>query len=112
MIAGEAEAGNAPPADVAKFESAAGGDNTSQRSAASVGRAENAADACTRDAGDRNVMLLENLKNAEVGEAAGKAATEGDADTWPSGQWHRLVRFGVGFTYHGESIAIRGRGER
>ena len=58
-----------------------------KRSAAGVRRAENAADARSRDAGNRYAMLLENLKNAEMREAARKAAAQSDADTWPTGQW-------------------------
>ena len=87
MIAGETEARNAPAADVAKFESAAGGDDASQRSAAGVGCAENAADARARDARNRYAILLENLKNAEMREPARKAAAESDSDAWPNGQW-------------------------
>jgi hypothetical protein len=70
MIAGEAEARNAPAADVAEFQCAAGGDDARQRSAARVGRAENAADACARDARNGYAILLEHLKNAEMREAS------------------------------------------
>ena len=95
MVAGEAQARNAPASDVAEFESAASGDDASQRCAAGVRRAENAADACARDARNRNAILLEHLKNAEVREAARKAAAESDPDAWPSGQLSCTVRSGL-----------------
>lgn len=112
VIAGEAEARNAPAADVAKFESAASSDDARQGSAAGVGRAENAADARARDARNRYAILLENLKNAEMREPARKAAAESDPDAWPSGQWGCTVWSGLWFTYHGEIVAIVGCGER
>ena len=112
MIAGQAKARNAPSANVAEFESAAGGDNPRQGSAASVGRAENAANARASDAGNRYAILLENLKNAEMRESAGKAAAESDPNTWPSGQWGCTVCFALWFTYHGGIVAIVGCGER
>jgi len=85
MVAGEAEARNAPAADVAEFKGAAGGNDASQRSAAGVGRAENAANARSRDAGNRNAMLLKNLKNAEMRKTTRKSATESNSDAWPIG---------------------------
>lgn len=53
------------------------------------------------------MVLLENLKDAEVGKTTRKAATEGDSDAWPSGQFGCAVRSGLRFAYHGESIPIR-----
>jgi hypothetical protein len=106
MVAGEAEARNAPAADVAKFQCAAGGDDARQGCAAGVSRAENAADACPRDAGNGDAVLLENLKDAEMRKSARKSAAESDADTCPTGQWGRMERFGLRFTYHGGSFAI------
>ena len=95
MIAGEAEARNAPATDVAEFESAAGGNDAREGSAAGVGRAEDAANARSRDAGNRDAALLENLKNAEVSKTARKAAAESDPDAWPSGQLSCTVRSGL-----------------
>jgi len=106
MIAGEAEARNAPAADVAEFQGPASGNDARQRSAASVGCSENAADACSRNAGNGYAVLLENLQHAEMRKAARKSAAESDADARPTGQWGCIERPGLRFTYHGESIAI------
>src|ERR1700749_4405131 len=106
MVAGEAESGNAPAADVAKLQGPARSNDARQGSAAGVGCAKNAADARSRDARDRNAVLLENLKDAEVGKAARKSAAKSDADTWPCGQWRRTECSAVRFTYHARSIAI------
>lgn len=102
MIAGEAEARNAPAADVAEFQRAAGSDDASQGSAAGVGRTENAADARAGDARNRNAMLLENLQHAEMCEAARKSTAQGDSDACPIGQWSCTALPGLRFTYHEE----------
>jgi hypothetical protein len=75
VVAGQAQAGDVPAADVAKLQGPAGRHDASQWGAAGIGRAENAAHAGARDAGYRNVMLFEDLQNAEVREAARKTAT-------------------------------------
>ena len=100
MIAGKAEARNAPAPDVAEFQRAASSNDASQRSAAGIRRAENAADARPRDARNRDAVLLEHLQNAEVRKAARKSAAQSDANTCPTGQWPRTVRSGLWFTYH------------
>lgn len=112
MVAGEAQARNAPAADVAEFEGAASRDDSRQRGAAGVGRAENAANAGARDARNGDVMLLENLKNAEMRKATRKSAAESDSDAWPSGQWRLTEWSAMRFTYHARSIAIPRCGER
>ena len=80
MIAGEAEARNPPARDIAKLDVAASRQDLSERSAARVRRAQNAADACARDMRNRNVILFEDLQDAKVREAARKTAAERDAD--------------------------------
>jgi hypothetical protein len=112
MIAGEAEARNAPAADVAKLESAASSDDARQRGTAGISRPENAADARSGNARNRNTVLLENLENAEVRKTTRKPTTESDADTWPSGQWRLTEWSALRFTYHARSIAISRCGQR
>src|SRR2546429_3069230 len=80
MIAGEAEARNAPSRDIAKLDVTASRQDLSERSAARVRRAQNAAHACARDMRNRNVILFEDLQDAKVREAARKTAAECNAD--------------------------------
>ena len=106
VVAGEAEARNAPTPDVAKFEGAARGNDAGQGGAAGVGRSENAANAGAGDARNRYAMLLENLQDAEVRKTARKAAAESDADTWSNGRGAHTVLAGVVFPYHGEECQL------
>src|SRR6266850_1191333 len=84
MVAGEAEARNAPTSDVAKAERAASSNDSLERRAARVGGAEDAAHAGSRDVGDRDLVLFEHLQNPEVRETARKASPEGEAHAWPN----------------------------
>ena len=84
MVAGEAEARNAPTSDVAKAERAARCNDARERRAARIGSAENTAHASSGDMGDRDLVLFEYLKNAEMRETARKASAEGEAHAWPS----------------------------
>jgi hypothetical protein len=83
MVAGEAEARNAPTSDVAKAERAARCNDARERRAARIGGAENTADASSGDMGDRDLVLFEHLQNAEMRETARKASAEGEAHAWP-----------------------------
>lgn len=80
MIAGEAEAGNAPAGNVAKLQVAANSENFGKRRAACIGCTENAADARAGDVCDGNAILFEDLQDAEVGKPSGKSAAEGKTD--------------------------------
>ena len=75
VIAGEAQAGNAPAADVAKTNLAASSNDARQWRAAGIRRAKNAADACACDIRDWYVILFENLQDAQMRESARKPAT-------------------------------------
>lgn len=86
VIAGEAQARDAPAGDIAEAQRAASGNDARQRRTAGVGCPENAADARAGDGGDRNLVLLEDLQYAEVGEAASEAAAEGEVDACPQGR--------------------------
>jgi hypothetical protein len=105
MVAGESEARNAPAADVAELKGAASGDDARQRSTAGIGCTENAANTCACDARNRDSVLLEHLKNAEVREAACKASAERDADTCPTGQGRWNVRSGLKVACHERIMA-------
>jgi hypothetical protein len=74
VIAGEAEPGDAPAGDISKFQVAADGENLGERRAACVGCAEDAADAGARDMSDSNVILFEDLQDAEVRKPTGESA--------------------------------------
>ena len=84
LVAGEAEARNAPTGDVAKAERAARCNDSLERRAARVGGAEDAAHASSRDMRDRDLVLFEHLQNPEMRETARKASAEGEAHAWPS----------------------------
>src|ERR1700674_5864136 len=71
--------------DGTEAQGAASGNDAGERSAAGVGRSENAADARACDRGDRNLVLLEDLQYAEMSEAASEATTQGEADSCPQG---------------------------
>jgi hypothetical protein len=83
MVAGEAEARNAPTSDVAKAERAARCNDAGERRAAGIGGAKNTAHAGSRDMGDRDLVLFEHLQDSEMCEAAGKTSTESEAHAWP-----------------------------
>ena len=92
VIAGEAQAGNTPAANVAKANGSAGGDDARKRGAAGIGRSENAADAGACDIRNRDVILLKDLENAKMRESARESAAESQAQTctfgrsdWPAG---------------------------
>ena len=72
MITGQTKPGNAPSRDVAEAQRAAGGDDASQRRAAGVRRSENAADAGAGNAGDGDVVLLEDLQHPEMRKTSGE----------------------------------------
>ena len=74
VIAGEPQAGNAPPGDVAETKRTASSDDARQGRAAGIRRAEDAADARTSDERNWNAILFENLQNAEMRESPGEAA--------------------------------------
>jgi len=78
LVAGEAEARNAPASDVAKAERAARCNDSLERRAARVGGGENTAHAGSRDMGDRYLVLFEHLQNPEVCETARKTSAEGE----------------------------------
>ncbi len=80
MIAGEAEARDAPAGDIAKTNGAAGGKNTCEGSAAGVSGSEDAADAGACDVRYGDVILLEDLQYPEMRETAGEPATQGESD--------------------------------
>src|ERR1700719_1489783 len=82
MIAGQAEARNMPARDVAKFKGAAGGHDLSQRCAASVGGAEDAAHTGACNVRNGDVIFFKDLKHAEMREAASKSSTERKGHAW------------------------------
>src|ERR1700732_4924885 len=95
MVAGQTQPRDPPTADIPETQGAAGSNDACQGRAAGVGRAENAADAGSSDAGDGNLMLLQDLQNAQVGEAACEASAEGEADTWPGGRYCPVAQVGL-----------------
>ncbi len=74
MIAGEPQTGYAPPGNITEANCAAGGNDTRERCTAGVGCAENAADASAGNMRDGDVILFEDLQNAQMSESAREAA--------------------------------------
>jgi len=75
VIAGQPQPGNSPPGDVPEAKRTASGNDARERRAAGIGRAENAAHARASDIRNWNAILLENLQDAEMGEATSESAT-------------------------------------
>jgi hypothetical protein len=82
MIARQAEPRDAPAGDIAKTDSAAGGENAREGSAAGVGGPEDAADTGPRDVRYGDVILLEDLQHAEMRESASEPTTQGESNAW------------------------------
>jgi hypothetical protein len=95
MIAGEAEAGNAPAGDVTKTDGAADGQDAGKGRTAGVGGSKDAADAGTGNMSDRNVILFEDFDYAEVREAARESAAKGQSDSGPGGNLKFFPGFAV-----------------
>lgn len=86
MVAGQTETGDAPACDIAEAKSAARIDDASKGRAAGVGCAENAAHTGSRDVRNGNLVLLEDLQNAQMGKASRKSSTESESYPWPRGR--------------------------
>lgn len=86
VIAREAQPGNPPSSDITEADSAACGHDARKRRATGIRGTEYAANACAGDIGDRDVILLEDLQDAKVGETARKAAPQSQADACPFGR--------------------------
>ena len=80
LVAGKAEAGDAPARKIAEANLAATVDERGERHAAGIGRADDAAHAAAADADNGNVVLLEHAKHSEMRVATGETAAEGQAD--------------------------------
>jgi hypothetical protein len=79
VIAGETQAGNSPSGDIAEAKRAARCNDTCERSSAGIGRAKNAAHAGAGDGRNRNVILLQDLQDAKMGETPGESPTQSEA---------------------------------
>jgi|SRR6266852_2002873 len=120
MIARQAEPGDSPTGNVPETERTAGLNDARKRCATGVGSSQDAANAGSRDVRDGNVILFEDLQNAEMREAAREASAKSEADACPAGhggwtvvQWlarivpvprhaHRIAA-GASF-YYGSSV--------
>ena len=80
FIVGEAKAGSVPAGKIAKMNFPAGGDDFTQWSATGVSGAQSAADTASGNAGQGNVLLLEDAQDTELREGSSKAATKSQAD--------------------------------
>jgi hypothetical protein len=85
LITCQAEAGNAPTGDVPEAQCTAGLDDACKRRATGVSRAEDAAHARPRDVRDGDVILLEDLQDAEMREPARETSAKGESDACPVG---------------------------
>ena len=80
LIAGEAKAGDAPTSDVAKTDGPASRNNSRQGRTAGIRGAEDAANACSSNVRNRDLVFLEDSQNAKMGEAARKSTSEGQTN--------------------------------
>jgi hypothetical protein len=89
VIAGEAQAGNAPAPDVAKTNLAASANDASQRRTAGIRRPKNAAHAGPCDVRNWYVIFFKDLQNAEMGESARKPTAQSQAQScsFRRGRW-------------------------
>jgi hypothetical protein len=95
MIARQTEAGNAPTSNVPEAQRAASLNYTSERRAAGVSSAENAAHARSRDVRNGDLVLLEHLQNTEMRKPARKTSAQSEANACPDG--HGGCTFVQGF---------------
>jgi hypothetical protein len=86
LVACQAEAGDPPAGNVPEAQCAACFNDARQRRSAGVGSSENAANAGSRDVRDRDLVLFEYLQHAEMREATGESAAEGESNPCPGGQ--------------------------
>jgi len=100
MIASQTQPGDPPTANVSKTKRAAGRDNARQRCAAGIRRAQNAADAGSCNARDRNLMLLQHLKHTQVGETPREASTKGQTDARPGRRYRPFADSGLFLILH------------
>ena len=91
LIAGQAEARNAPTGDVPEAELAASLNNVRERCTTGVGSAQDAPHTGSCDVRDGNVVLFEDLQNTQVGEATRETSAKSKADACLPG--HRGCTF-------------------
>jgi hypothetical protein len=85
LIACQAEPGDAPTGDIPEAQGTAGLNDARKRRATGVGSAQDAAHAGSRDVRDGDVVLFEDLQNAEMREAARETSAKREADACPVG---------------------------
>jgi len=85
LIACQAEPGDAPAGDVTKAERTAGLDDARKRRATGISSAQDAPHARPCDMRDGDVVLFEDLQNAEMREAARETSSKSQANPWPFG---------------------------
>lgn len=81
IVAGQSEAGHPPTAKVAKTNLTTFFNDAREWESAGIGGAEDAPDAASRNASDRNVLLFEDLQNAQMRIAAGETSAKGQTDS-------------------------------
>jgi hypothetical protein len=105
------EPGDAPTGDVSNAEGTAGFNDARKRRATRVGGAEDTAHAGSGDVRDGDVVLLEDLQNAEMREAARETTAKGEAEACSigHGNWTFVQRFvrSVPVPRHASRIAGR-----
>jgi hypothetical protein len=85
LIAGQAEAGDAPAGDIPKTEGTASLNDAGKRRATGVGCAKDTANAGSGYMRDRDLILFEHLQNAEMREAARESPAESETNPCPVG---------------------------
>src|ERR1700731_3102084 len=80
VVRGEAVARNSPAGECGETNRARDSFKFLDGNAAAIRRSDERADAGARDEPDRDTLFFENFQDSDVSHAAGKAATEGEAD--------------------------------
>jgi hypothetical protein len=79
VIASEPQPGNTPSGDIAKAKRATSSNDARERRTARVGRSKDASNARAGDERNWDAILLENLKDAEMGESTCEPAAKSQA---------------------------------
>src|SRR6267154_3892711 len=92
VITGKAQPRNAPPGNIAQAQGPASRYDARQRRAASVGRAQDASHAGSRDTRYRYVVLFQHPQDAQMRKSPRKAASQSQSNPWPCGRCCPLER--------------------
>jgi hypothetical protein len=82
VVAGQAEAGHAPAAEVSKANLTAFFNDTGQRKPTGISGTQDAPNTAASDASDGDLLILENAEDSQVGVAPSETASQCQANSW------------------------------